>query len=303
MNLAARANPCRCRWPANTLFRVSSFVLETLSREGMPRLIEVESLVKYYRDGGILSSGQVVPALQGVSFSIGLGKTLALVGESGSGKTTVALCLAGLERPSSGSIWFAGNNIAALSEKQLRAVRPQIQLVFQDPASSLNPRLTALEIVTEPLILQQKWTRRETRERGFALLERVGLPWQIGGRRAGECSGGQKQRLAIARALSLEPKLLILDEALSALDWSVQAQIANLLRELQSSLALTYLFITHDLAMAAHLADEIAVIHRGRIVEKGIPEKIVDSPEDEVTRSLVVAMPQSLVTPHKAGIC
>jgi len=238
-----------------------------VSCECMQPLIRVESLRKHYRDGRVLGSGHIVSAaLNEVSFSIAPGSTLALVGESGSGKSTLALCLACLERPTSGRIWFGGRNIAALDEKQLRAVRPQIQLVFQDPASSLNPRLTALEIITEPLLLQQSWNRRETQERGFALLERVGLSPEMASRRAGEVSGGQRQRLAIARALSLEPKLLILDEALSALDCSVQAQIANLLLELQSSFALTYFFITHDLAMAAHLAEEIAVINRGRIV-------------------------------------
>ena len=270
----------------------------------MQPLIRVESLRKHYRDGRVLGSGHIVSAaLNEVSFSIAPGSTLALVGESGSGKSTLVLCLACLERPTSGRIWFGGRNIAALDEKQLRAVRPQIQLVFQDPASSLNPRLTALEIITEPLLLQQSWNRRETQERGFALLERVGLSPEMASRRAGEVSGGQRQRLAIARALSLEPKLLILDEALSALDCSVQAQIANLLLELQSSFALTYFFITHDLAMAAHLAEEIAVINRGRIVEQGIPEKLLGSPEHEATRCLVAAMPQSIVTSHTPGAC
>src|SRR5437879_12754622 len=208
-----------------------------------------------------------------------------------------------MELSTSGRIWFEGRDIAALDEKQLRAVRPQIQLVFQDPASSLNPRFTALEIVTEPLLVQRKRGTREMHERALALLERIGLSRGMASRRIGEFSGGQRQRLAIARALSLEPKLLILDEALSALDCSVQAQIANLLLELQSSFALTYFFITHDLAMAAHLAEEIAVINRGRIVEQGIPEKLLGSPEHEATRCLVAAMPQSIVTSHTPGAC
>src|SRR5438132_1577237 len=169
----------------------------------MQPLIQVESLRKHYRDRKSLNSGPVVPALDEVSFSIDSGSTLALVGESGSGKSTLALCLACLERPTSGRIWFGGRDIAALREKQLRAVRPQIQLVFQDPASALNPRFTALEIVTEPLLLQRSWKRRQTREQGFALLERVGLSREMASRRAGEFSGGQRQRLAIARALSL----------------------------------------------------------------------------------------------------
>ena len=274
-----------------------------MSCECMQSLIRVESVRKLYRGGAVLGSASVVSALDDVSFSIAPGSTLGLVGESGSGKSTLALCLACLERPTSGGIWFGGRDIAALDEKQLRVVRPQIQLVFQDPARSLNPRWTALEIVTEPLVVQHRRKVHETREFGFALMERVGLSQKIASRRAGELSGGQRQRLAIARALSLEPKLLILDEALSALDCSVQAQIANLLLELQSSCALTYLFITHDLAMAAYLADEIAVIDRGRIVEQGFSEKLLDSPEHEATRSLIAALPGWALSSHKTGTC
>ena len=266
-------------------------------------LIRLESLRKNYQEREVLGSGRVVPALNEVSFSIAAGRTLALVGESGSGKTTLALCLACLEPPTSGRIWFGGRDIAALGDKELRTVRPQIQLVFQDPASSFNPRFTALEIVTEPLILQKSWKRRPMRELGFTLLERVGLSPELAGRRADELSGGQRQRLAIARALSLEPKLLILDEALSALDCSVQAQVANLLMELQTSLALTYLFITHDLAMAVHLGDEIAVMNRGRIVEQGVPEKLLAFPENEATRRLIAAMPASIIRSYAAGAC
>src|SRR6266581_9283949 len=264
-------------------------------------LIKVENLVRCYRSAGGLGSGALVSALNGASLSIDSGTTLALVGDSGSGKSTLALCLACLERPTSGRIWFEGRNVAALDEKELRAVRPQIQLVFQDPASSLNPRFTALEIVTEPLLVKRKWGTREMRERALALLERIGVSRDMASRRTGEFSGGQRQRLAIARALSLAPKLLILDEALSPLDCSVQAQIANLLLELQSSFALTYLFITHDLAMAAHLGDEIAVMNRGRIVEQGVPEKVLRAPSHEATRCLAAATPGSIVTPRMPG--
>lgn len=222
-----------------------------------------------------MGSGAQVSALNGASFSIASGTTLALVGDSGSGKSTLALCLACLERPTSGRIWFEGRNLAALGEKELRMVRPQIQLIFQDPARSINPRFTALEIVMEPLILQRKWGQHEVRERAVQSLERVGLHREMATRRTREFSGGQRQRLAIARALMLEPRLLILDEALSALDCSVQAQIANLLLDLQSSLGLTYLFITHDPAMAAHLSDEVALMDRGRIVVQDVPHKVL----------------------------
>jgi len=264
----------------------------------MQQLIHVEHLVKHYMGRNVLGSGEVVSALNDISLSVASGKTLALVGESGSGKSTLALCLAALERPTSGRIWFGGSDIVAVDEKQLRAVRPQIQLVFQDPSRSLNPRFTVLEILTEPLIVQRKCGKRETLDRAFTLLERVGLSPEMANRRSGELSGGQKQRLAIARALALAPKLLILDEALSALDCSVQAQIANLLMELQSSFALTYIFITHDLAMAVHLGDEVAVLDRGRVVEQGVPEKVLRAPEHESTRRLVAALPESIVTPR-----
>ena len=258
----------------------------------MQLLLNVENLVKRYAAGQSFGSREFLAALDGVSLSIQTATTLALVGESGSGKSTLALCVACLERPTSGSMWFDGRDVAALGEKQQRAVRPQIQLVFQDPANSLNSRLTALEIVAEPLIIQRRFDKQTRSKRACALLERVGIPAKKAGSRPDEFSGGQRQRLAIARALVLEPKLLILDEALSALDCSVQAQIANLLLELQASLRLTYLFITHDFAMAAHLADEIAVMDHGRIVELGAAEKLLRSPEHEATRCLLAATPR-----------
>jgi len=259
----------------------------------MQPLIQVDHLVKRYQSEKVLGSGEVVSALNDVSFSVASGRTLALVGDSGSGKSTLALCLACLERPTSGRVWFGGRDVAALDEKQLRGVRPQIQLVFQDPARSLNPRFSALEILTEPLIVQRKWGQRETRERALELLERVGLSSEMARRRTREFSGGQRQRLAIARALVLEPKLLILDEALSALDCSVQAQIANLLSDLQSSLGLTYIFITHDLAMAAHVGDEVARMDRGRIVAQGVPQKVLCAPRQKS---------HAQVHPRSAGI-
>src|SRR5882762_4033816 len=264
----------------------------------MQLLIQVENLVKRYHRRTILGSREALSALDDVSFSVAPARTLALVGESGSGKSTLALCLAGLERPTSGRIWFEGRDIVALGENELRAVRPQTQLIFQDPASSLSPRFTALEILTEPLTVQGRVGRREACERALTMMERVGLSRDMADRRTAEFSGGQRQRLAIARALSLEPKLLIVDEALSSLDCSVQAQIANLLLELQSSFALTTVFITHDMAMAAHLGDEIAVMDRGRIVEQGSPEEVLRSPEHEATRRLVAATLGSSVTPR-----
>ena len=263
-----------------------------LNHDNAERLLIVESLEKVYAGRGVLGTKKEVIALQGVSFSIRPESTLALVGESGSGKSTLAFCLACMGRPTSGRIVFQGNEITALDEKQQRAVRPQIQLVFQDPARSLNPRFSALELVSEPLLVQGRLHKRKREDRARALLAQVGLPQEKALQRAEEFSGGQRQRLAIARALALEPKLLILDEALSALDCSVQAQIANLLLELQSSLGLTYLFITHDFAMAGHLADEIAVMERGKVVELGAADRVLREPEHEITRRLIAATPR-----------
>lgn len=255
----------------------------------MDRLLVVDKLAKRYERTSVSGAKKEVWALQEVSFSIGRGSTLALVGESGSGKSTLALCIACLEPPTSGRIIFDGKEIGALNEKQLREVRPQIQLVFQDPARSLNPRFSAIELVSEALIVQGRLNKREREARARDLLAKVGIPQEKASQKAAEFSGGQRQRLAIARALSLEPKLLILDEALSALDCSVQAQIANLLLELQASLGLTYLFISHDLGMAAHLADEIAVMEQGRVVELGAADNLLRAPAQEVTRRLIAA--------------
>jgi ABC-type glutathione transport system ATPase component len=261
-------------------------------RQKMQPLLKVENLVKRYVRRSLVGAREELLALDGVSLTILPGTTLAVVGESGSGKSTLAACLACLESPTSGDIWFQKINIAKGEESVRRQVRPQIQLIFQDPASSLNPRWGVLDILLEPLILQRELSREEMDLRATSLLERVGLSSDVAARFPTELSGGQRQRLAVARALALEPRLLILDEALSALDCSVQAQIANLLIDLQSSLGMTYLFITHDLAMAAHLADEIAVMDRGRIVEQGPAETILKQPKHDITRQLLAAVPK-----------
>jgi peptide/nickel transport system ATP-binding protein len=262
------------------------------SGQNMQPLLKVENLAKRYAKWSLTGAWEELLALDGVSFTILQGTTLAVVGGSGSGKSTLASCLACLESPTAGSIWFEGKDIVRLAESARRQVRPQIQLIFQDPASSLNSKWSVLDILLEPLILQRKFNSEEMNRRAYSLLERVGLSRDILDRPPSGLSGGQRQRLAIARALALEPKLLILDEALSALDCSVQAQMANLLKELQSSLGMTYLFVTHDLAMAAHLADEIAVMNRGRIVEQGAAEIILKQPQHETTRRLLAAVPR-----------
>ena len=256
-------------------------------------LLAVEELRKSYESTGALGAGKKreMNALDGVTFSIRERSTLALVGESGSGKSTLAQCVACLEQPTSGRIFLRGKEISGRGEKELRKVRPRIQLVFQDPSRSLNARFTALEIVSEPLRVQGQLNLAEREDVAQKLMTQVGIPREKALQRMDEFSGGQKQRLALARALTLKPELLILDEALSGLDGSVQAQIANLLLDLQDSVGLTYLFITHDLAMAGYLADDIAVMERGRIVEQGAAEKVLRQPEHEMTRRLIAATP------------
>jgi ABC-type glutathione transport system ATPase component len=254
-------------------------------------ILRTDKVVK--RFAGAVVRDREVSALAGISLEVYSGTTLAVVGPSGSGKSTLGFCLACLERVSSGKVWIAGREVSGLDERELRAVRPNVQLVFQDPASSLNPRMSARELVMEPLRIQKWRGQEEQSARARALLDRVGIARAKEGHRPGEFSGGQKQRIAIARALALEPKVLILDESLSALDCSVQAKIANLLMELQAYLGLTYVFITHDLAMAAHLGDEIAVMHGGQIVERGSAKRVVDAPAHEVTQRLVNAFRSS----------
>ncbi|MBI3664384.1 MAG: ABC transporter ATP-binding protein [Acidobacteria bacterium] len=255
-------------------------------------LVRVAGLCKSYEQKRWLSHEKFrVAALDGVDLSIARGTTLALVGESGSGKSTLARCLVRLEAPTAGEIWYDGRDLLGLSQIELRAARREIQLIFQDPAAALNPRLTAEEIVAEPLLIAGALPKQERRERVLDLMEQVGLPGDAADRRPAEFSGGQRQRMAIARALTLEPKLLILDEALSALDLSIQAQMVNLLLDLQATRGLTYLFITHDLSLAGHVADCVAVIHRGQIVESGAPAQIFHRPHHPHTRALVAAMP------------
>jgi ABC-type glutathione transport system ATPase component len=276
-------------------------VKTSLSDSDMPPLLRIDKLVKRYDRRNLAGSRAELFALDGVSFAVARGTTLAIIGESGSGKSTLGSCISCLENPTSGSIWFEGRDIAGLVENDRRQVRPQIQLIFQDPSNSLNPRWSVERILLEPLALQGKLKRERMQQRAVALMAQVGLSPEMLNRLPARLSGGQRQRLAIARALALEPKLLILDEALSALDCSVQAQIANLLMELQRNLDMTYLFITHDLAMAAHLADEIAVMNRGRIVEQGPAQRVLRHPTEEITKNLLAATP-SLVGAARAPL-
>ncbi len=207
-----------------------------------------------------------IEALADIDLAVPAGRTLALIGESGSGKSTLARCLALLERPDSGEIWFQGRNLLGLSQAELRRARRKIQLIFQDPAQALNPRLSAVELVAEPLEIARWGTREGRRQRARDLMEEVGLSRQWGNRRALEFSGGQRQRLALARALAVEARVLILDEALSALDLPLRAQMVRLLLDLQLTRGLAYLLISHDLPLVERAADQVAVMHGGRIV-------------------------------------
>jgi peptide/nickel transport system ATP-binding protein/oligopeptide transport system ATP-binding protein len=245
-------------------------------------LIRAEGLSKRYRRGRWLSKRRsIVEALHNVSLGLRPRSTLALIGASGSGKSTLARCLVCLEQLDSGEIWFAGKNLVGLSQGELIPFRRQIQLVFQEPVASLNPRFSAVEIVSEPFLIARLGTAKERRERAFVLMEQVGLLPDLGDRLPSELSGGQRRRLAIARALALEPKLLILDETLAGLDVSTQAQISNLLLELQQLCSLSYLLISHDFGLVTHLADEVAVLESGRIVEGGAPELVTNRGRSE----------------------
>jgi ABC-type glutathione transport system ATPase component len=232
-----------------------------------------------------------VQALEGVDLTLAAGSTLALVGPSGSGKSTLARCLAGLEAPDGGDIRLNGRSIVGLAAREQRAVRTQVQLIFQDSATALPPRLTAAEIVEEPLVILRRGTGPERRRRVHALFERVGLAASLERRRPFELSGGQRQRLAIARALAVEPKLLVLDEAQAGLDAESQAQIVDLLSKLQAASAVGYLLVSHDLGLVAAVADEVAVLHEGRIVERGEVAAVLEAPQHAVTRALVAAIP------------
>jgi oligopeptide transport system ATP-binding protein len=232
-----------------------------------------------------------VKAVDGVSFEIEHGETLGLVGESGSGKSTTAYAALQLLRPTSGSVRFEGRELTRLHGETLRRMRREMQIVFQDPYASLNPRLTVGRIVAEPLQTHGIGTRRSRRASVARLLELVGLDPSYTNRYPHEFSGGQRQRIGIARALALNPKLIVCDEPVSALDVSIQAQILNLLKDLQRDLGLTYLFIAHDLAVVRAMSDTIAVMHEGRIVEQGPAEEVYTRPQSDYTRALLAAVP------------
>jgi oligopeptide transport system ATP-binding protein len=255
-------------------------------------LLEVKRLVKHFaRRTHFWRPASIVRAVDNVSFSIEEGETFGLVGESGSGKTTTGRCILRLLRPTSGEVLFRGRNILSLSPSAMRAARREMQIVFQDPYSSLNPRMRAGSIVEEPLIIHGIGNRDERRRRTEELFSLVGLSSTHLRRYPHELSGGQRQRVGIARALALNPSFVVADEPVSALDVSVQAQVINLLVDLQEALKLTYLFIAHDLRLVRHVCDRLAVMYKGRIVEMGRAADIFSSPAHAYTRALLSAVP------------
>lgn len=255
-------------------------------------LLTIRHLSKSYTQRRWFSRNRPpVSVLDDINLTVSSRSTVALVGESGSGKSTLARCVARLTAADSGEIWLGDKNLLTASSTDLRAMRHQIQVIFQNSTAAMNPRFSALEIVDEPLRIQERTGKRERRKQALAMLDQVGIPPEWAERSPFEFSGGQRQRLIIARALVLKPALLILDEALSGLDLSIQAQIANLLIELQASFSLTYLYISHDLRLAGYLADEMVIMQRGKIVESGTVEEVFSNPKHSYTRALIASIP------------
>ena len=257
-------------------------------------LVDVRNLKTWFpiRAGVLSRTVGHVKAVDGVSFRIQPGKTLGLVGESGCGKTTVGRTLLRLIPQAAGQFLFDGEDVFAAEPKRMKHLRRDMQMMFQDPYGSLNPRMNIEEIVSEPLVVHRLAGRAKRRERAVDLLEKVGLSSEHLGRYPHEFSGGQRQRIGIARALALEPKLLICDEPVSALDVSIQSQIVNLLQDLQQEMGLTYLFIAHDLSVVEHISDEVAVMYLGRIVEFASRETLYADPRHPYTHALLSAIPE-----------
>jgi oligopeptide/dipeptide ABC transporter ATP-binding protein len=259
----------------------------------MTALLEVEGLVKHFVAARSVFGRPTafIKAVDGVSFSLDAGKTLALVGESGCGKSTVSRLMLRLIEPDAGRIRFEGRDLLALDANQLRAFRRDAQIIFQDPYASLNPRMTISQILTEPLALHDLVPASRRRQRVEELLQLVGLEPRFARRYSHEFSGGQRQRIAIARALAVEPKLIICDEPVAALDVSIRSEILNLLRDLQDRLGLAYIFVSHDLAVVKHIADRVAVMNLGGIVEMADTEALFASPRHPYSRALLSAIP------------
>lgn len=265
----------------------------------MRPLLEVKDVKMHFpvKEGILLRASKFNKAVDGVSFNIMPGETLGLVGESGCGKSTLGRCIARLYKPTAGEILFDGNDIAGLGNRDLLPFRRDIQMIFQDPMESLNARHTVGDIIEEPLIIHKMGDRQWRQRRVAELLDIVGLPARSATRFPFEFSGGQRQRIGIARAIALNPKLVICDEPVSALDVSIQSQILNLLVDLQKEFNLSYLFIAHDLAVVKHVSDRIAIMYLGKFVESGEGQDIYRAPKHPYTNSLISAIP--IPNPHR----
>jgi oligopeptide transport system ATP-binding protein len=257
-------------------------------------ILDIQDLKMHFPVKGGVFSRQVaaVKAVDGVSLSVGRGETLGLVGESGCGKSTLGKCIVRLTNPTAGKITFEGVDITTMSQSKLRPIRRNMQMVFQDPAESLNSRLSVGQIIAEPLEVQGIGNATTRKEMVDQLLDRVGMPKSVSQRFSFEFSGGQRQRIGIARALALNPELIVLDEPVSALDVSVQSQVLNLLLELQEEMNLAYLFIAHDLAVVKHISDRVAVMYLGKIVELADADTIYKNPKHAYTKALISAIPE-----------
>ncbi|MBD1572360.1 ABC transporter ATP-binding protein [Vibrio sp. S17_S38] len=258
----------------------------------MTELMRVENLTQHFFSGkSLFKKSYTVHAVDGVSFRVNKGETLGIVGESGCGKTTLGRSLLRLYQPTSGKVFFEGQDICQLSSQEMRSLRKEMQMVFQDPTESLNVRHTVGKILQEPFVIHNIGSTQERKKWVADLLIKVGLPESAAQRYPHEFSGGQKQRIGIARAIALKPKLVVCDESVSALDVSVQAQILNLLLELQKEMQLTLIFIAHDLSVVRHISDNIAVMYLGKIVEYGPAEQVYRDPKHPYTQSLLSAIP------------